>query len=195
VVVVDGIPAMSIARTLMALGALVPRDLSDAQLLDVVSAAIETRAASLPWLHWVLEERRCRGRDGVTAFERALDARERVGPTESWLERRLIELVDEAGLPRPALQRRIARQRGRPARVDFLYLPERIVVEVLGYAFHRSPEQITADTMRANELQVAGYQVLQLTSRLIAEDPGAAQHVIAAALAARSPSVAAGAHR
>lgn len=187
IVTVDGFDITSIARTLFGLAALVPDEISPPQLLDVVSAAIEGRKASLAWLRWLLEARRCRGRNGVTAFAWALDARERLGPTESWLERRFITLADEAGLRRPQVQRRIARAPGRAARVDFLYGPERTVVEVLGYAFHRTPEQITRDTLRANELQIAGYVVLQLTSRLLDEDPATALGQVARSLTAGAP--------
>lgn len=184
VVIIDGYRVTSVARTLMGLASLVPREITIDQLVDLVSAAIETRLASLAWLRWLLEERRCRGRNGVRAFERALDARVRLGPTESWLERRFIELLDGAGLPRPRMQVRVARSDGLPARVDFLYEGERIVTEVLGYAFHRTPEQMTSDTLRANELQVRGFRVLQFTSRLLSEDPRRAIDQVASALAA-----------
>lgn len=174
VVEVDGIEVTNLARSLMGAAALVPDLMTDPQMLDLVSAAVETRRASLAWLRWMLDERRCRGRNGVTAFERALDARVRLGPTESWLERRMLRLLGDAGMPQPLLQQRIARAPGRAARVDFLFTMERVVLEVLGYAFHRTPEQITIDVVRANELQIAGYTVIQLTSRLLSEDPALA---------------------
>ena len=182
VVEVDGIPVANLACSLLGAAALVPAEISLAQLVDLVSAAIETGKASMGWMRWVLDERRCRGRNGVVAFERALDARDEVGPTDSWLERFFVGLVDQAGLPRPEVQRRVARAVGAPARVDFLFPAERVVVEVLGYAFHRTPDQITADTLRANELQLAGYIVIQLTSRLLAQDPTSALDQVARAL-------------
>jgi very-short-patch-repair endonuclease len=171
VIEVDGIPTMSLARTLLGVAALVPREVTQAELIDIVAGVIETRAASLTWLQWLLDERRCRGRNGVAALEEALDARIQVGPTESWLERRMLQLLDAASLPRPAVQRRVARAPGRAARVDLLYERERIVIEVLGYAFHRTPAEIAADTMRANELQLQDLTVLQLTSRTLDQTP------------------------
>ncbi len=184
VVMVDGIPTTSIARTMLGLAALVPDEVDHDELVDVVARAIEDGKASLAWLTWLLEGRRCRGRNGVRALEAALDARVHLGPTESWLERRLLALVRSAGLPKPALQRTIPRQDGRAARVDFVYERQRIVIEVLGYAHHRTPAQLAADTMRANQLQVRGYRVLQLSSRTLDREPDAALAVIAAALAA-----------
>lgn len=187
VVDVDGIPTTSIARTLLGMAALVPHQVTFDQLVDVMATVVETGLATTTWLRWLLEERRCRGRDGVSALEAALEAREQMGPTESWLERHFLTLAREAGLPRPALQRRVARRPGAAARVDFLYERERVVVEVLGYAFHRTPEQIAADTMRANELQLQGLTVLQLTSRTLRDDPAAAMTVVARALSHRPP--------
>lgn len=183
IVVIDGIPTTSLARSLLGTAALVPHEVTHATLIDDVARAIESGAATMPWLRWILDQRRCRGRAGVLAFEAALDARDRVGPTESWLERHYIDLSDADGLPRPSLQRVVTRTSGRPARVDFMYEGSRLVVEVLGYAHHRTPEQLADDTMRANELQLEGYRVLQLTSRHLAECPDVAMALVARALA------------
>lgn len=183
IVVVDGIPTTSLARTLLGIGALVPTEVSQDHLVDVVAEVVESGRGSLSWLQWLLDERRCRGRNGVAALEVALDARVRVGPTESWLEREMLRLLDIAGLARPSLQQRVARTSGRPARVDFLYSRERVVLEVLGYRFHRTPEQLDADTMRANELQIQGNVVLQVTARRLRDSPQSAVDIVAAALA------------
>lgn len=184
---VDGIPVTSLARTLMSLGALVPAELAQDELLDVVAAALESRAVSMAWLRWVLEERRCRGRDGVTAFEQALEERERIGPTESWLERRLLRVIAAAGLPTPEVQRVVPRRPGVAARVDLLYPAERVVVEALGYAFHRTPDQLMADTMRANDLMARGHLVVQITARQLRRHPDSVPTSIAAVLALRRP--------
>jgi len=183
VVTVDGIPTTSLARSLFGTAAQVPHEVSFGDLVDVVAQALESGKATMPWLRWLLEERRCRGRNGVLAFEAALDARDRVGPTESWLERHFVDLVTDAGLPRPAVQRRLTRSSGTPARVDFLYEAHRLVVEVLGYAFHRTPEQLAADTMRANELQAEGHRVFQITARHLSDEPARVVALLAAMVA------------
>ncbi|QYG94167.1 type IV toxin-antitoxin system AbiEi family antitoxin domain-containing protein [Iamia sp. SCSIO 61187] len=178
IVVIDRIRSMNLARSVLGAAALVPDEVSPAELVDVVASVIETGRASIAWLRWMLDERRCRGRDGVTALEEALDTREQVGPTDSWLERRTLELLDEAGLPRPVLQQRIPRTSGKPARVDFLFVRERVVLEVLGWAFHRTMEKQADDMLRAGELQMQGYTVLQLTALVLRTDPvGAIAHV------------------
>lgn len=182
---VDGIPTTSLARTLMSLGALVPAEMAPDELLDVVAAAVESQAATMAWLRWTLDERRCRGRDGVAAFERALEERERMGPTESWLERRILQVLAAAGLPMPEVQRVIPRRDGAAARVDLFYPVERVVVEALGYAFHRTPDQLMADTMRANDLTAQGCAVVQITARQLRRDPGSVPATVAAVLASR----------
>ncbi|MEZ5178337.1 MAG: hypothetical protein R2746_08630 [Acidimicrobiales bacterium] len=48
-------------------------------------------------------------------------------------------MLDAGGLPLPVTQQ-VVRRNGRfAARVDFLYEPERIVLEALGYGYHRTP--------------------------------------------------------
>lgn len=184
VVVIDGIRVLNLARSILGVAALVPTEVSEDELVDIVASVIETGRASPAWLRWMLEERRCRGRNGVAALEAALDARVRVGPTESWLERRMLALLEEAGLPRPVLQRRIARSSGKPARVDFLFEPERVVLEVLGWSFHRPPEVQADDMLRAGELQIEGYTVLQITALTLRTDPDRALIHVRDALAA-----------
>lgn len=191
VLVVDGIRTTSVARTLMMLGALVPDELTDERLYELVSEALERRLATEPWLWWTLSQRRCRGRDGVIAFEDALARRARLGPTESWLEREVLRLLDGAGLPLPRLQRVVRRQGRLAARVDFSYDAEGIVVEALGYAYHRGREALRRDTERANELALQGLTVLQLTWDQVTCDPASVPRTVGRALRAAGRDLAA----
>jgi very-short-patch-repair endonuclease len=183
-VLLDGpIPVTSVARTLLDLAALVPADLSSMDLREVVDAAVDRGLASDPWLWWLLAERRCRGRNGVACFEEALAARSGLGPTESWLEREVLRILAAGGVRLPVTQR-VVRRNGRfAARVDFLYEPERIVLEALGYGYHRTPAQMEADTRRANELQLLGFEVYQFTTRQVTGSPGSVVATAAGALA------------
>jgi very-short-patch-repair endonuclease len=165
------IPVTSVARTALGLAALVPRELSRRGLFDLVSQAVDLGLASDPWLWWLLTERRCRGRNGVIALETALAERTRLGPTESWLEREVIRILETAGIPLPVTQR-VIRRRGRfAARVDFVYEQDLVVIEALGYAHHRSKAQLAADLERANRLQLLGYAVYQFTTEQIVATP------------------------
>jgi very-short-patch-repair endonuclease len=179
---VRGIPVTSVARTLMTLAAMVPRDLTQEELAETLAVACERRLASERWLFWLLERRRISGRDGVIAFEEALAARLHLGPTESWLERTTLRLVEDAGLPRPQVQRRVARRGRFVSRVDFAYDARPVVVEALGYAHHRTRADLERDTRRANKLQLAGKIVLQFSYDQIVGDPSSVVSDIAEAL-------------
>ena len=176
------IPVTSVARTLMDVAALVPVDLTPAALRGAIDAAVDRGLATDPWLWWVLAQRRCRGRNGVTSFEDALATRSGLGPTESWLEREVLRVLGTGGLPLPVTQRVVKRNGRFAARVDFLYEPERIVLEALGYAYHRTPAQMEADTRRANELQLLGFEVYQFTTRQVTGSPASVVATVAEAL-------------
>src|SRR5690606_30991491 len=113
------------------------------------------------WVLWLLERRRVQGRDGTIAFEEAIATRVQLGPTESWLERETLRIIDEAGLPLPRVQRRVERRGRFVGRVDFRYDDAPIVIESLGYASHRSRADMERDTRRVNALTLAGNTVLQ----------------------------------
>jgi hypothetical protein len=159
-VVVDGIPTLSVARTLLSLAAIVDEIGEDA-LHDLVDDAVRRGLASDRWLWWRLESLRRRGRDGIVALEAVLVDRAGGQATESWLERTYLEILTEHGVPLPGCQRRIARQGAFVARVDFAYDDAPLVVEVLGFTHHSSKAQLAADARRRNRLQLAGKVVLE----------------------------------
>lgn len=182
VVRIGPIPTTSVARTMLGLAALVPVEFDAQSFGEIVATAVERGLATDPWLWWLLAQRRCRGRNGVSALETALAGRARLGPTESWLEREVLRILEAAGIPLPVTQRVIARSGRFVARVDFAYEPEGVVLEALGYAFHRSPPQMEADTRRANDLQLLGFDVYQFTTAQIVGSPGSVQRTVRDAL-------------
>ena len=178
--VVDGIGCTSVARTLLLLAdprLRLPPDL----LRGLVDDAVRDGKASDGWLWWRLEHLRRRGRPGIAALEAVLTARADLGPTESWLERELLRILADAALPLPRCQRRIDRRGRFVGRVDFLYEEARLVIEVSGHAFHASPDQLRADARRRNQLQLAGYRVLEFTYDDVVRAP---DRVVAAILEA-----------
>lgn len=94
-------------------------------------------------------------RDGLTA--------EVTRGGHSWLERRYLELTAAAGLPQPETQRVLSRAQDRLVRVDVRYPPTRVVVELLGYRWHRSREQMGRDAGRLNALVLDGFAPMQFT--------------------------------
>lgn len=178
------IPATGIARTFLGLAALVP-DVSSAAIGDAVADAAREDRVSDAWLWWRLEELRCRGRNGVRAMEAILRRRQQLGPTESWLERRFLELLEEAGLPLPAVQRRIQACGAFVGRVDTLYDAQRLVIEIEGHAHHNTREQRDSDERRRTRLILAGFEVIVFTYSHLVHDPARVVDDVRAMLALR----------
>ena len=87
--------------------------------------------------------------------------------TRSELEERFLALCDDHGLPRPNVNTRI-----EGTEVDFVWRDRRLIVEVDGYAYHRSPSAFEADRARDVALTVAGWTVLRFTWAQITTRPG-----------------------
>lgn len=81
----------------------------------------------------------------------------------SMLERRFLQLVREAGLPRPLTQVIHRKNSRHIARVDFLFEKEGVVVEVSGRLGHTTPTERARDAQRRNELQDIGRRVFEYT--------------------------------
>jgi very-short-patch-repair endonuclease len=90
--------------------------------------------------------------------------------TDSWLERRTLQLIRAAGLPTPCTQRWEATSSG-PARVDLLYEAERLVVEIDGHATHSTRRQRQADAEREAALVLRGWRVIRFTYEDVTERP------------------------
>jgi hypothetical protein len=78
--------------------------------------------------------------------------------TRSELEERFFALCDDHGLPRPASNTRI-----EGSEVDFVWRDARLIVEVDGYRYHRSPSAFEDDRERDVVLSLAGWRVLRFT--------------------------------
>ena len=86
--------------------------------------------------------------------------------TRSELEERFLALCDRHGLPRPNVNTRI-----EGIEVDFVWPDARLIVEVDGYAYHRSPSAFESDRERDVILSVAGWRVLRFTWAQITQRP------------------------
>ena len=72
--------------------------------------------------------------------------------------------------------------------VDHLWQPQRLVVEVDGFAFHSTRAAFERDRRRVADLLAAGYRVIRVTWRQLTQEPAAVVASLAAALAhVRSP--------
>ena len=167
---VDGIPTLGLARTLISLAGAVPQIPLDT-VRGAVDEAVRDGKPSDPWLSWRLEQVRCRGRRGVSVFEEILTRRAGGEATESWLERELLRVLAAAGVPLPVCQRRIQHQGAFVGRVDFAYLDAGVIIEVTGHEHHSTAKERAADARRRNDLQLAGYRVIEFTYNDVVGDP------------------------
>jgi very-short-patch-repair endonuclease len=168
-----GIPLTVPVRTLLDLATVVSR----AELARAVERAEICRVATHDELVALLT--RCRSHRGAARLRAVLDPGRQF--TRSQAERRLLALVEAAGLPMPAANTHVAGHE-----VDFLWPRERLVVEVDGYAFHSSRAAFERDRVRDARLQALGYRVLRFTWRRLADEPEASVATIAVALATRA---------
>lgn len=183
-IVIDGIACTSMARTLMGLAALTP-DLPLDVVRGAVDESIRLSLASDRWLWWRLEKLRCRGRNGVSAFESILATRAGGAITESWLEREFLRVLAEAGVPLPTCQARIGAKGAFVARVDFEYPGTDVVIEVTGASGHSTAAQRAADARRRNQLGRAGRCVLEFTYEQVVAQPAMVVADVLGALADR----------
>jgi very-short-patch-repair endonuclease len=119
------------------------------------------------------------GRHGVKPLRVVIERESGPAFTRSQAERRLLKLIRNARLPSPRCNVPAAGHE-----VDFLWPEQKLVVEIDGYAFHRSRTAFETDRKRDADLQLAGYRVLRITWRRLDDEPEAVIAQIATALAA-----------
>jgi very-short-patch-repair endonuclease len=163
------IPVTSPARTLLDLAAISPRDLERA-LTEAYARGV-VRRRELQAL--ITRRRRHRGARRLRALTEAPPAL-----TRSEAERRFLALVRKASLPAPEVNVRL-----EAYEVDFLWRPQRLIVEVDGYAFHSSRRAFEDDRRRDADLAARGFHVIRITWWQIISEPEAVVGRLAQALA------------
>ena len=149
---VDGIPTMSATRTIIDLaGSETPERLATA-----IDSALRDRLTSEDFLHGRIVELRGRGRAGLSKLVSVLEGNEITRGGHSWLERRFLVLLAEMGLPRPLTQAVVGTRKARLIRVDCRFPGTNVVVELLGYRFHRTVMEMQNDAERMNRMILDG---------------------------------------
>lgn len=173
----DGLTLTSPARTLLDLASI---DTSDHELDRALNEARVLKLVRDRDLSDVLERA---GRRRGTARLGAL-IRRNAGPgiTRSEGERRFLALIRAAGLPEPERNARI-----HGFEVDFLWRPQKVVVEADSFAFHATPRAFERDRRRDRILGMAGVTVKRVTWWQIVEEPYATVATVAWTLA-RAPA-------
>lgn len=169
---VQGIPVTSPARTLIDLAATaVTRDLEQA-----LASALRSGLVTLPALRSQLAMRS--GRPGTPLLRGLIEAETEPAFTRSEAEQRLLRLVLRARLLEPEVNQVID-----GSEVDFLWRERSLVVEVDGFAWHRSQHAFERDRQRDAILVASGLRVIRLTWRQIVHEPESTAVRIALALA------------
>jgi very-short-patch-repair endonuclease len=174
---IAGLRATSATRTILDLAhARVHRE----RLEATIDSAVRLGSSAPHVLARRLETLRGSGRWGCRLIDELIDDSGGHSP----LERRFLELLRGAGLPRPTTQS-VQRKNGRHvARVDFLFEDLGVVVEVTGRLGHVSDAERARDAQRRNELQDLGLIVYEYTSTDVFHNPAMVIHTMRQRLAA-----------
>jgi very-short-patch-repair endonuclease len=121
---------------------------------------------------------RAPSRPGSSVIRTLLSEENDSGYTRSAAERRLRDLLRDAGLARPRFNEPLLGYV-----TDVLWPAHRLVVEVDGYAYHRHRKAFESDRRRDQELVAAGYRVIRVTWLQLRDHPISVITSIAQAIA------------
>lgn len=164
---VQKVPTLSAARTVIDLA----RSLDPESLRIALDCGLRDRLFTENVLHRRIVALRRSGRYGIPTLLAVIEGNEIVAGAHSWLERQFLRLIANAGLPRPRTQQVLGRAGDRIVRVDFRFADTPVVVEVLGYRYHRSASQMSRDAERTNALLRQGLMPYQFTYDQIVREP------------------------
>lgn len=159
--------SLSGARTMIDLA----RTLDEAELTTALDSGLRDGIYNESLLHRRIVALRRSGRYGIPKLIRVIEGAEITAGGHSWLERELLRLAASAGLPAPKTQQTLTRARDRIVRVDFVFPGTNIVVEVLGYRYHRTVAEMSRDAERYNALLKDGYLPFQYTYEQVVTGP------------------------
>lgn len=168
VTTLDGLPVTTPARTLADLAARRRPD----RLARAIDDAHVGRTCRLDELLALYDELKRPGKHGMRLLGRLLAARgPGYVPPESVLERRLLRVLRDGGLPEPVRQAPLPWRPDVPHRVDLLYPRERVIVEADGRRWHARVDQMALDRQRDRDAQNHGYGVYRFVWEEITKQP------------------------
>jgi hypothetical protein len=153
-----GLPITTPARTIVDLGAVMGAKMVESVLSSFIRDGMLTEQQAVI----ALFAHSKRGRRGCGVLRAVLDVRDSEDLLESELEVIFRRLCREHVLPQPVAQHAVT-VAGRPRRIDFAFVQERIAIEVDGFAFHSSRDAFVDDRRRQNALELDGWLVLRFT--------------------------------
>jgi hypothetical protein len=175
---VQCVPALSPARTVVDLA----RWVDERRLAAALDSGRRDGLFTDDLLHRRIVALRRSGRYGIPTLLSVIESSELAVGADSWLEREFLRLIVEAELPMPTTQQVLSRAGDRLVRVDFHFPATPVVIEVLGYRYHRTATQMTRDAERTNALLSSGYVPFQFTYAQVVADPATVMSTVSSAL-------------
>ncbi len=172
----DGIPVTAVPRVLLDLAA---RD-RRGRLRHYMERAEELDLLDLGAIQELLD--RTRGHHGWGRLRRAAAFYEPPPFTRSGFERRFLEALSAAGLPRPSVNFNVAGYE-----VDMYWPEQRFAVELDSYRTHGTQEAFGRDRLRQEDLLLDGVRMTRVTDERFYRDPDAVIERVRRLLAERRP--------
>lgn len=179
-----GVPVTTPARTIMDLAA----SIGPLRLRNAVAETVRSGLCTDASLQIVLARMAGRGRPGTRRLRDALAERASLRPGHSDLEALARAVILAAGLPEPEWEVDMSDPRGWIGRVDGLYRPAMVIVELDSDRWHGQDVDRIHDAGRDARLQALGYVVLRITWADLVDRPESVVAQIRALLAARAPA-------
>ncbi len=156
VTTVDGIPVTAVARTLVDLASVVPKD----HVAKALREAEHLRVADLGEIHAALDRTRHRPGPGHANLRALLDEHRRRGTqlTRSVLEDRFLTLCATHSLPRPQTNVHV-----EGMEIDAFWPAHKLAAELDGWDRHKDRRAFQRDRDKGNALTRAGYRLLRFT--------------------------------
>jgi hypothetical protein len=176
--VIQGIPVTTATRTIIDLASFE----SPARLTLAVDSATRDGSTSDDFLYRELVAHRTRGRRGIGRLLSVMEGIESTKGGHSWLEREFLILAAAAGLPRPVTQQIVGKRKQTIIRVDCRFPGTPVIVELLGYAFHRTVMQMQTDATRINRMVLDGLIPMQFTFTDVVADAATMMALVGEAL-------------
>lgn len=178
--VVDAIPVTTVARTLIDIAGVAPRDRVEEAFDDAVRRGLVSTAR----LRWRVDALATQGRAGISVMRTLLAARTPAETPQSVFETRLVRTLLRAGLPRPVLQHEIHDPSGRLVAIaDAAYPEARLAIEADGFTWHAARTRFERDRVRRNALTLLGWRVIHVTWDRLHRHPDEVAEEIRRALA------------
>ena len=152
------IATMSVERTLVDLGAVVPAVLVEAAVESAIRLGLTTETK----LRLAIDRGGGRGCRGVATLRRVLAVRAPGGAAGSTLEVHLLDAIRAAGLPMPVRQFELRLPRGIVLKLDLAYVDEAVSIEGRGFEPHGGRRSFYDDMERRNLLIAHGWLPLEV---------------------------------